>query len=200
MRPASETSPRPVEVQPRFTLSSIGCAAVALLLGLVIGIGGLVFYASVSQSDKPLVTVPLSSSQSAIHIQLSSAFITQLVKKNISSAGLPGKISNVQVVLTKGSPMTVTGDDQIDVLGIAITRHFTVTLQPVVQSCRPHVHVLHADMGGIPVTGFATSFEAQIDQQLQFNTNDLPQGFTYCATSVQTETNALSVSMSATPI
>jgi len=199
MRSASETSPRPIDVQSRFTLSSIGCSAVALLLGLVIGIGGLVLYTSVSQSDRLPVTVPPSSSQNAIHIQLSSAFITQLVKKNISSAGLPGKISNVQVVLTKGSPMTVTGDDQIDVLGIAITRRFTLTLQPLVQSCRPHVHVLHADMGGIPVTGFASSFEAQIDQQLQFNTNDLPRGFTYCATSVQTETNALSVNMSATP-
>jgi hypothetical protein len=200
MRSANETSPRLVDVQPRFTLGSIGCAAVALLLGLVIGIGGLLLYASVSQSDRPLVTVPPSSSQSAIHIQLSSTFITQLVKKNIASAGLPGKVSNVQVVLTKDRPMTVTGDDQIDVLGLAITRHFTVTLQPLIQSCRPHVHVLHADMGGIPVTGFASSFEAQIDQQLQLNANDLPQGFTYCSTSVQTETNALSVSISATPV
>jgi hypothetical protein len=195
----SETNPRPVDVQPRFTLSSIGCAAMAFLLGLVIGIGGLVLYANASQGDRAPVAVPPSSSQSAIHIQLSSVYITQIVKRNISAAGLPGQVSNVQVVLTKDSPMVVTGDDQLDVLGFAVTRHFTLTLQPFVQSCRPHVRILHADMGGIPVTGFASSFESQIDQQLQLNTNDLPQGFTYCATSVQTETNALSVNISATP-
>jgi hypothetical protein len=200
MRPVSETHPRPAALQPRFTASSMGCAVATFLLGLVIGFGGLLLYASASQSDRPPVTVSPASSQEAIHTQISSAFITQLVKKNISSAGLPGQISNVQVALTKDSPMTITGDDQVDVMGIAITRHFTVTLQPLVQSCRPHVHVLHADMGGIPVTGFVTSFESQIDQQIQFKTSDLPPGFTYCATSVQTETNALSVNMSATPI
>jgi hypothetical protein len=199
MRPGSETDPPPIGVQRRSALGYIGCATVAFLLGLIIGIGGLVIYLNASQSDRSLLTMPPSSNQNAIHIQLSSAFVTQLVKRNISSAGLPGQISNVQVVLTRNAPMTITGDDQVNVLGIAITRRFTVTLQPLVQSCRPHVRVLHADMGGIPVTGFASSFEAQIGQQLQFNTNDLPQGFTYCVTGVQTETNTLSVNVSATP-
>ena len=199
MRPGSETDPPPIGVQRRSVLGYIGCATVAFLLGLIIGIGGLVIYLNASQSDRSLLTVPPSSNQNAIHIQLSSVFVTQLVKRNIGSAGLPGQISNVQVVLIRNAPMTITGDDQVNVLGIAITRRFTVTLQPLVQSCRPHVRVLHADTGGIPVTGFASSFEAQIDQQLQFNTNDLPQGFTYCATGVQTEKDALSVNVSATP-
>src|SRR5437762_2710076 len=118
MKPFSETNPRPVASQPRFTVSSLGCAFVTFLLGLVIGIGGLLLYASASQSDRPPVTVSPASSQDAIHVQLSSAFITQLAKKNISAAGLPGQISNVQVAVTKDSPMTVTGDDQVDVLGI----------------------------------------------------------------------------------
>jgi hypothetical protein len=200
MKSTSESSPQPVVVQPRFTLTSMGCAAVIFLFGLVIGIGGLVLYAIISQSDRPLVAIPPVSSQNAVHVQLSSTFITQLVKKNISAAGLPGKVSNVQVVLTKNGPMTITGDDQVDVLGLAIVKHFTVIVQPLVLACRPHVHVLHADMDGIPVTGFATSFESQIDQQIQINTKDLPQGFTYCATGVQTEANALSVNVSATPI
>lgn len=88
----------------------------------------------------------------------------------------------------------------MDMLGLTITRQFTITLQPFIQNCKPRIRVLHADMQGIPITGFVASFEDQINQQLQFKTSDLPPGFVYCATSVQTTNNTLEVGFSATPM
>jgi hypothetical protein len=63
------------------------------------------------------------------------------------------------------------------------------------------VHVLHADLGGLPVTGLAAIFEEHLNQQLsqQPTPAGLPAGFRYCAVATWTTTNGLWISYSAQP-
>ena len=96
--------------------------------------------------------------------------------------------------------MTITGDDEFSVLGIDMTRNFTLVVQPYVTSCVLQMHVVHADVGSIPVTGFVPTFESKINQQLRAKPSGLPTGFTYCTVGVRIVTGGLFVSYSATPI
>ncbi len=113
---------------------------------------------------------------------------------------MPGTVKNVQVQLAQNGQINVFGDDVLDVVGIPVTKHFKLTLQPYISSCQLKVHVIHADLSGIPVTGFVANFENQINQQLVVNLSKLPGGFTYCATSVHTAVQNLVVTYSAHPI
>ncbi len=169
------------------------------LLGLLLGGAAVFFYALSIATEGQAVSSSTSSGSGAIMIQVNTTFITQLVEKNLRSSGMPGTVSNVQVVLVHKGPMTVTGDDELSLLGVGVSKHFRLSLQPLVRSCQLQVHVLHADMGGIPVTGFVALFEDQINEQLQVKPADLPQGFKYCATDVRTESHQLFVTYSATP-
>ena len=169
------------------------------LLGLLLGGGAVVLYALAMASEAQPISSSTTSGSEAIMIQVSSTYIAQLIEKDIRSAGMPGTIHNVQVVLVHNGPITVTGDDELELLGVGVSKHFRLTLQPLVRSCQLQVHVLHADMGGIPVTGFVALFENQINEQLQVKPQDLPQGFKYCATNVRTEHQQLLLTYSAKP-
>jgi len=174
--------------------------SVTLLLGILLGSGGLFLYAlSIAGEGKVLVT-PLPPSGSDIIVQVGPAYITHLVDRNIHSSNLPGTVSNVRVQLVRGDQMTITGDDQFGVLGVGVTRHFTVIMQPVVSECQLQMHVLHADMGGIPVTGFVATFEGKINQDLKVNPDGLPKGFTYCTVAVRTDPKGMFVTYSAKPV
>jgi hypothetical protein len=176
----------------------VGCMIGTFLLGILVGAVALALFFVFSQADKPAVAVPPAQGNSTLQVRLSSSYITQLVNKEMQSPGSFGNVSNVQVQLTNNQ-MIVTGDDQIGVLGLSMTKPFTLVVQPYIQSCKPRLHILHADVGGVPATGLASSFEDHINQQLHFNVADLPTGFTYCATNVRTESGALIVDFSATP-
>lgn len=178
----------------RITLLSI-----VFLLGFVLGIAALLFYAlSISSNSIAVVTSP-SPQTGSIVVQVSNTYISELIQKNVQSAGLPGKVQNVHVSLAHNSPIIVTGDDVFTLLGVPVTRQFTIELQPYVTLCQLHMHVLHADLGGIPVTGFVSTFEGQINQQLQVKVSNLPQGFVYCTSGVRTETQGMFIIYSATP-
>lgn len=170
------------------------------LVGLLAGILAVLLYAFTISFDSQPINAPTSSQPTSIIAQVSSTFISQLVGKNLQSAGLPGKVQNVHVNLAHNSPITVTGDDVVTILGISSARHFTILLQPYVQACQLHIHVLRADFSGIPITGFVTSFEGQINKQLQVNISNLPKGFLYCTTGVRTESSAMYITYSATPV
>jgi hypothetical protein len=167
------------------------------LLGLIVGGTAVLFYGLSLANEGQPISSSTSSDSKAIMIQVSSTYIAQLIEKDIRSAGMPGTIHNVQVALVHNGPMTVTGDDELELLGVGVSKHFLLTLQPLVRSCQLQVHVLHADMGGIPVTGFVAMFENQINAQLQVKPEDLPQGFKYCTTNVRTEPQQLFLTYSA---
>lgn len=174
--------------------------SILFVLGIILGISGVLFYILSIASDQQALSLPTTPRTGSIVVQVSSGYISQVVQKNIQSAGLPGQVQNVHVQLAHNQPMTVTGDDVFTVLGISTTRHFTILLQPYIQLCQLHVHVLRADMNGIPVTGFVASFEGKINQQLQVKVSNLPQGFLYCTVGAHTESNALFITYSATPV
>jgi hypothetical protein len=113
---------------------------------------------------------------------------------------MPGNISNVAVDLALGDQMTINGDDGFSLLGIGVTKHFTIVVQPYVSNCVLQIHVVHADVSSIPVTGFVQSFESHINQQLQQKPSGLPKGFQYCTTGVRTTPAGMFVTYSAVPI
>ena len=170
----------------------------ALLLGIFLGVLGLLLYALAISGDQPLIATPPPPTVGNIIVQADSTYLTHLVEQNLRAAGMPGNIRNVRVNLVYGAQMTITGDDQLSLLGIGVTRQFTLVVQPYVSSCNLQMHVIHADVSKIPVTGLVSAFENSVNQQLRAK-SPLPQGFTYCATGVRTEPGAIFITYTATP-
>ena len=169
---------------------------VAFLLGIAFGIAVLLFIGLSGEGQ--VLIVPAGKGD--IIVEADRAFLTHLVAKNLSEAGLPGTIQNVDVELALGDQLTVSGDDTFSLLGIGVTRHFDLVAQPYVSSCVVQIHVVRADLSGIPITGFAPAFESEINQQLSQKPTGLPKGFQYCATDVRTEPAGMFVTYSATPL
>jgi len=178
---------------------------VAFVLGLGVGVVALLLYAlSLSTEGRVLVT-PLPPPGGDIIVQVGPAYITRLLDRDLRHSGLPGNVENVRVSLADSdrihsAQMTITGDEQIGALGIGATRPFTVVVQPFISDCQLKVHVLHANFSGVTVTGFAATFEGQVDQQLEMKPGGLPAGFQYCTTNVRTKSQGLFLTYSATPI
>ena len=170
------------------------------LFGIVLGILATLLFVVSSARDNTPISPPVSTQSGSITVQVSNTYLTQLVSSKLKTAGLVGDISNVHVTMTNNNQIQITGEDHFQLLVLSVTRPFTVTLQPTIESCQPRVHVIHADLSDIPVTAFATTYEGQINQQIQFKSSDLPAGFTYCATSVRTDPNALHLTYLATPV
>ena len=166
-----------------------------LLLGVAIGLTALLWYGL--SAEGPLVIVP-STAQGNLIIEADKDFVTQLVRKDLTSAGLPGQVENVSVDLDHGAKMVVQGDDLYTVFGVTVSRHFTVNVQPYVQDCMLQIRVLSANLGGIPVTSFVQSFQGGINQQLAAKPAGLPSGFTYCTVGVRTEPGGMFITYQAT--
>src|SRR5438128_46932 len=106
----------------------------ALLLGILLGVLGLLLYALAISGDQPLIVTPPPPTVGNIIVQADSTYLTHLVEQNLRAAGMPGNIRNVRVNLVHGAQMTITGDDQLSLLGIGVTRQFTFVVQPYVSS------------------------------------------------------------------
>ncbi len=169
---------------------------VTLLLGVAIGIATLFIYGL--SGDGQVLPVP-GPGKTDISVVADKAFLTSLITRRLSESGLPGTVENVQLDLANGDQLTISGDDAFNVLGVDLTRHFTIVVQPYISNCSPQIHVVHADLSTIPVTGFAALFESNINQQLQEKPTSLPQGFQYCATSVSTQAAGMFLTYSAIP-
>lgn len=168
------------------------------LIGLFLGVAGLLFYAFLISHDAlpdSVATVP----SGVIVVQVNPGYIAELAQQNLRVAGMPGTVQDVQASMTQNGPLTLTGEDRFTVLGVSVTRRFTVLLQPYVKDCQLQVHILHADLNGIVVTGLTTNFEKQINRELRVKMSQLPQGFTYCTVGVRTNPQALSIIYSAVP-
>ncbi len=167
-----------------------------LLAGMILGIVGIILFGG--SGAGPIVVVPLTSSGNII-VEADRSFITQLVTKNLSNAGMPGQPQNVAVSLIAGDQMIVSGEDVIPFLGIQLTRPFTLTVQPYVASCALKIHIVHAEISNVAVTSFARSFEDQINQQLAQKPEGLPSGFQYCTSGVRTAPAGMFITYKATP-
>jgi hypothetical protein len=170
---------------------------VALLLGVTLGIISILLYGASGEGG---IAVAPATGTGDIIVEADRTFLTNLVRVNLQSSGVPGTIENVGVALAVDDQMTITGDDVISVLGIGVTKHFQLLVQLYITSCVLQIHVVHADLSGIPVTGFVQAFESRINQQLAQKPSNLPKGFKYCATGLRTEPDALFVTYSAVPL
>ena len=204
MQPDVSPAQNPIAAKRRFRRPNLPSHAillvVAFLAGIIVALMGVLTYIMYFAGDAHPLASPPPSSRGAIIGQASTAFVTAVVRKNINAAGLPGEAQNVQVSLTHNGPITVTSDVRLSILGIGTTRRLTVKLQPFISSCQVHIHVLHVDLQGFPLTLFAKTFEEKINQQMQGNASGLPEGFTYCAINVHTEPEGLFVTYSAVPV
>lgn len=169
---------------------------ITLLLGVVIGIAALFIYGL--SGDGQVLPVP-GPGKSDISVVADKAFLTSLITKKLRESGLPGTVENVQVDLANGDQLTINGDDSFSMVGIGLTKHFTIVVQPYINNCSLQIHVVHADLSTIPVTGFAALFESDVNQQFQKKPTSLPQGFQYCATSVSTQAAGMFLTYSAIP-
>ena len=172
--------------------------SVALLLGILLGVLAMLFYALAISGNRPFIVTPPPPSTGNIIVQVDTTYLTHLVEQNLRTSGMPGNISNVRVSLASGAQMTITGDDQFSLFGIGVSRQFTLVMQPYVSSCSLQMHIIHADVSQIPVTGFAQTFEGSINEQLR-TTTPLPEGFSYCVTGVRTQPEGMFITYSATP-
>lgn len=174
-------------------------AFLLFLLGIMLGILATLLFILFIAHDRVPISTPVSTQAPSLTVQLSSTYLTQLVSSKLKTAGMPGDISNVQVTLTNDNQIVINGNDRFSLPFVSITRPFILTLQPYIQSCQAHVHLIHADVGNIPITDFIQRYEDQINQEIQLKAADLPSGFTYCAIGVHTQQNALSIMYSAVP-
>jgi len=172
-------------------------AFIAGILVTFVGLFGYILFFA-SGNTHPVVSQP-SAAGGAIFVQTKTAYMTEVVRKNLNVAGLPGQITDAQVSFTHNGPMVITANIQLSILGIGTTRQLTVALQPYVSNCELHLHVAQADLQGFPITVFVQSFEGQINNQMQMKVAGLPPGFKYCVTTVQTDPAGLSLIYSATP-
>ena len=170
---------------------------IAMLVGIALGIMAIFLFGK--SGVKQIIVVP-TSSRGDIIVEADNSFITQLVRKNLNSSGMPGQIQHVNVNLIQGSQMNVRGEDVVSILGVQVIRPFSFLVQLYVSSCALKIHIVHADFSNIPVTSFAQSFESQINEQLQKRPEGLPGGFQYCATGVRTEPAGMFVIYAAIPV
>lgn len=167
------------------------------LLGVAAGLSALFWYGI--SGEGRIVIVP-QSARGSIIVEANTDFVTQLVRQDLTNDGLPGEVKNVKVELKHGAEMIISGDDVNTVLGVQLVRHFTVYMQPYVQSCLLQARVTRADLGGLPVTTFVQSFQGSINRQLAQKPSGLPDGFIYCTAGVRTEPGGLFVTYQATAI
>ena len=172
------------------------------LFGILLGILATLFFALFVAHDNPRVATAVSTQTSSLTVQIGRTYLTQLVASKLKTSGIPGTISNVGVILTNDDQIQISGDDSVmlPIIG-SISRPFSFTLQPYIQSCLPHVHLINANFADIPLTSFVPqSYEEQINQEIQLKSSDLPPGFTYCATGIHTQAEMLNITYAATPV
>jgi hypothetical protein len=143
------------------------------------------------------LATPQATQGGDIVIQVGVAYVTHLVDRDLKASGLVNA-SNVQVTMAQGDLLTINGDEQI---AFGITRPFTIVVQPLIHSCQLQMHVISANLAGIPVTQLVANFEGSVNQELVSKAGSLPSGFVYCKTNVHTDArNGLFITFSAKPV
>ena len=85
--------------------------------------------------------------------------------------------------------MNITGDYQVSVLGVPVTKPFTLDAQLLVNNCQAQIHILQANFSNISVTGLVALFEDKINQKLAqlIPQNNLPGNIEFCLINIATD-------------
>jgi hypothetical protein len=174
----------------------IGLYAVFLLIGIVLGVLGMLFFQLAiggSKAPIPVSSTPVASGNVTVHADQS--IITPLLQNSVQQIDLPanGSVSNVQIQFTNGTQMNITGDYQISVLGVPVTQPFTLDAQLIVNNCQAQIHILQANFSNISVTGLVALFEDKINQKLAqlIPQNNLPGNIELCLINVTTDAQGI---------
>jgi hypothetical protein len=186
-------------VAPRSSMQRVISSIALFIAGVVVGVIALAAFFLLGNPERSPVSVAPTSQGSSLVIQASTSYVNQIMQQKSGSFGVPGTLENLQVSFVHEGPVTVSGDDVLDLLGLTITKHFSMDLQLYASACKPMAHILRADFDGIPITGFVAVFEQMLNQQLQSNLTGLPAGFTYCITAIHTEPQGPTITISAQP-
>src|SRR6266516_4139216 len=176
-------------------------ALITFILNIAINITTvLLLILAMSNTNPPITTAPPQPGN--ITVQADATLIGPIAEKSLQDAGIPGKITNLQVQFDPGDQMTITGSYQYNVLSVPITQNITIVLQPYADACNLQMHILKADYDNIPVTGFASIFEKQINDKLQqvIPSTVLKGSYALCLSSVNTQTGSIILAFSATPL
>ncbi len=194
------TTPVPSSAKKRRPLRIV-LALLTFILGIAVGIAAvLLLILAMSGTNPPITTAPPQPGN--ITVQADATLIGPIAEKSLQDAGIPGKITNLQVQFDPGDQMTITGSYQYNVLSVPVTQNITIVLQPYADACNLQMHILKADYGSIPVTGFASIFEKQINDKLQqaIPSTVLKGSYALCLSSVNTQTGSIILAFSATPL
>src|SRR6266550_1325610 len=148
------TEPTPQKPRRR----RIGCfviPGITFLLGILLGVTAIGLYVLSISANRTALPTPQPPQSSDIVVQAGPAYITHLVDRGLRSSGMLNA-SHVLVTFERGERMIITGDDQI---ALGFSGHFTIVVQPLIASCGLKIHVLQANLAGIPITGFVATFE-----------------------------------------
>jgi hypothetical protein len=186
---------KPGKRRPR--LWPYALALVTLLVGFILGLAAsLLFVLAHSAQTSPVISSPTQTGN--VLVQANPALLTLITEKSLPSAGIPGSFTGIHFQLANGDRMTMTGLYTYSIFGIGLTQPFTMQMQPYIHSCQLQINVTSVSIAGISITSFVTAFESKINQELKLPRSGLPDGLTYCMTSVKTETSGLYVNVKVT--
>ena len=198
--PSVRQMKRPSGAPTSYTKQRFVLPVLCFIGGMLVGMLGLFVAVLLGNADQSPVATPPASQSAALVVQISSTYVNQIAQQKANTYGIPGTVKNVHVTFVHNGPVTITGDDEMSLLGLHVTKHFHMDVQVYASGCKPMIHVLRVNFSGIPITGFASSFEKSTNQQLQGSITGLPEGFIYCMTAIHTEPQGPEVSFAAQPM
>jgi hypothetical protein len=166
--------------------------AVFLLVGIVLGVVGmLLFQLMIGGTRSPIPNTLTAVTSGNVTVHADQSIIALLLQNSVQAIDLPanGSVSNVQIQFTNGNQMNITGDYQVSVLGVPVTKPFTLDAQLLVDNCQAQIHILQANFSNISVTGLVALFEDKINQKLAqlIPQNTLPGNIEFCLINIATD-------------
>src|SRR6266516_2759909 len=146
---------------------------------------------SVSPEDTPAPTTPVPpSAKKRRPLRIALALLTFILGIAVGIAAVLLLI----LAMSGTNPPITTAPPQ--------PGNITNVLQPYADACNLQMHILKADYGSIPVIGFASIFEKQINNKLQqvIPSTVLKGSYALCLSSVNTQTGNIILAFSVTPL
>jgi LmeA-like phospholipid-binding len=145
-----------------------GWVRLTLALAGGILIGTVFTLAALALASHPLPILPMTSSgESDVTVTLDDAFLSAALQTGLQQDHLPFVIRHAGAHCVPGGRIVATGQASLGRLPLGIQSDLAMTLQPVAQQGRLHVHVLDASVGALALpSAVNTAIEDALDRQL----------------------------------
>lgn len=148
-----------------------------LLIGLVIGVLGTLLGLYLLAPHPQAASPDASETSGEIGISIDDIYLTQVLADAMSNDALPIHLSDIQAEIQPGNLIKLSG---VASGQFPISAPLVATAQLRLQSGKPTIHFLNAQVGGLPLPGsITTALEGPINTRLaQTMANLLPSGST----------------------